>query len=268
MENGTAQVAALTTAQLATLTGAELSALDSRQIAALTTAQVASLDTAQIYTYWQMELKPELNAERVLNYQISAGNPGGVGHVWVKQRFVGLNNAFARQSEYGIGHAVGFWMPVPPWPTSQKKPDESGSKPAVGTRSATKGLVTCAAMLVLRHVATNGDGRWIAGLLIGLAFAAFVTNTAFTGKTWCNFICPVGLVERIYTEPNSLPQVSNSQCVRCTACKKHCPDIDQENAYWQDVTSPARRIAMVRREAAVLEADEESLELPPEMRDG
>jgi hypothetical protein len=100
------------------------------------------------------------------------------------------------------------------------------------------------AMLVLRLVATNGDGVWLSGLLIGLALAAVATNLIFTGKTWCNFICPVGLVERIYTEPNSLPKVSNSQCVRCTACKKHCPDIDQENAYWQDVTTPARRIAI------------------------
>jgi hypothetical protein len=100
------------------------------------------------------------------------------------------------------------------------------------------------AMLVLRLVATNGDGMWLGGLLIALALAAFLTNRIFTGKTWCNFICPVGLVERIYTEPNSLPEVSNSQCVRCTACKKHCPDIDQENAYWQDVTSPGRRVAM------------------------
>ena len=100
------------------------------------------------------------------------------------------------------------------------------------------------AMLVLRLVATNGDGVWLAGLLTTLALAAFLTNRIFTGKTWCNFICPVSLVERIYTEPNSLPEVSNSQCVRCTACKKHCPDIDQENAYWQDVTSPGRRIAM------------------------
>ncbi len=99
------------------------------------------------------------------------------------------------------------------------------------------------AMLVLRLVATNGDGVWLAGLLITLALAAFLTNRIFTGKTWCNFVCPVGLVERIYTEPNSLPEVSNSQCVRCTACKKHCPDIDQENAYWQDVTSPGRRVA-------------------------
>ncbi|HET9331958.1 MAG TPA: cyclic nucleotide-binding domain-containing protein [Gemmatimonadota bacterium] len=108
-------------------------------------------------------------------------------------------------------------------------------------------LVTFAfllSMLVLRLVATNGDGRWLAGLLVGLALAAALTNWIFTGKTWCNFLCPVGLVERIYTEPNSLPEVSNSQCVRCTACKKHCPDIDQENAYWQDVTSPTRKLAM------------------------
>lgn len=99
------------------------------------------------------------------------------------------------------------------------------------------------AMLVLRLMATNGDGVWLSGLLIGLALAAAATNLIYTGKTWCNFICPVGLVERIYTEPNSLPAVSNSQCVRCTACKKHCPDIDQENAYWQDLSATGRRIA-------------------------
>ncbi|HET7737486.1 MAG TPA: hypothetical protein VFK32_02830, partial [Tepidiformaceae bacterium] len=99
-------------------------------------------------------------------------------------------------------------------------------------------------MLLLRLVATNGDGVWLGGLLIALALAAFLTNRIFTGKTWCNFLCPVSLVERIYKEPNSLPEVSNSQCVRCTACKKHCPDIDQENAYWQDITSPGRRVAM------------------------
>ena len=51
------------------------------------------------------------------------------------------------------------------------------------------------AMLVLRLVATNGDGAWLSGLLVGLAVAALLSNWAFTGKTWCNFICPVGLVE-------------------------------------------------------------------------
>ncbi|HXV63754.1 MAG TPA: cyclic nucleotide-binding domain-containing protein [Vicinamibacteria bacterium] len=100
------------------------------------------------------------------------------------------------------------------------------------------------AMLVMRLVATNGDGRLLGGLLIALALAAALTNTVFTGKTWCNFVCPVGLIERVYTEPGSLIRSpSNSQCERCTACKKHCPDIDQENGYWQDLMTEGRRLA-------------------------
>ncbi len=105
-------------------------------------------------------------------------------------------------------------------------------------------FVFLGAMLVLRHVATNGDGRWISGLLIGLALAAFATNTFFTGKTWCNFICPVGVVERIYTDPSSpVRSDANSQCERCTACKRSCPDIDQENNYWHELTERGRRLA-------------------------
>jgi hypothetical protein len=105
-------------------------------------------------------------------------------------------------------------------------------------------IAILAAMLVLREVATNGDGRWIAGLLVGLALAAFATNAFFTGKTWCNFVCPVGVVERIYTDPSSLkPSAVNSQCFRCTACKKSCPDIDQENNYWRELRAGGRRVA-------------------------
>lgn len=104
-------------------------------------------------------------------------------------------------------------------------------------------FVFLAAMLVLRHVATNGDGRWIAGLLVALALGAVLSNAVFTGKTWCNFFCPVGVVERIYTDPSSLLPAANSQCVRCTACKKSCPDIDQENNYWRELTEHGRRLA-------------------------
>ncbi|MDQ5873406.1 MAG: 4Fe-4S binding protein, partial [Acidobacteriota bacterium] len=104
-------------------------------------------------------------------------------------------------------------------------------------------FVFLAAMLVLRHVATNGDGRWIAGLLIALALGAVAANALFTGKTWCNFFCPVGVVERIYTDPSPLLPAANSQCVRCTACKKSCPDIDQENNYWRELMANGRRVA-------------------------
>jgi hypothetical protein len=100
------------------------------------------------------------------------------------------------------------------------------------------------ALLVLRLVATNGDRFWLAGLLVALALAAAVTNAVFTGKTWCNFLCPVGFVERVYTEPRSLRTTANSQCPTCTACKRHCPDIDQENAYWKDVGGTGRQLAV------------------------
>jgi hypothetical protein len=100
------------------------------------------------------------------------------------------------------------------------------------------------AMLVLRLVATNGDPVWLSGLLLGAAVAAAATNAAFTGKTWCNFVCPVGFVERVYTEPGSLRSTSSSLCVQCTACKRHCPDIDQENAYWKDLSSRGRQLAI------------------------
>ncbi len=103
-------------------------------------------------------------------------------------------------------------------------------------------LGVLSAMLVLRLVAINGDGTWLGVTLIGLALAAVATNLALGGKSWCNFVCPVGVVERIFTDPR-LRETASSQCAACTACKKHCPDIDQEGAYWKDVRHPARRAA-------------------------
>jgi len=98
-------------------------------------------------------------------------------------------------------------------------------------------------MLVIRLVVINGDGIALGITLILIGVLAAFTNFTFSGRTWCNFFCPVSTVERIYTDPNSLRTAGNSQCAKCTACKRHCPDIDQENAYWKDVTLPARQIA-------------------------
>jgi hypothetical protein len=94
-----------------------------------------------------------------------------------------------------------------------------------------------------RLVLTNGDGIALGILLVALGLTAALVNWRYTGKTWCNFICPVSIVERIYTEPNSLRLEHNSQCTTCTACKKNCPDIDQENSYWKDVEEKAKRMA-------------------------
>lgn len=97
--------------------------------------------------------------------------------------------------------------------------------------------------LWIRLIATNGDGRSIAAFFILLSLAALITGAVFTGKTWCNYICPVSFIEKIYTEPHGLRQTENSQCVKCTACKKSCPDINEENGYWKEITLSSKRFA-------------------------
>jgi cyclic nucleotide-binding protein/4Fe-4S binding protein len=107
-------------------------------------------------------------------------------------------------------------------------------------------------MLIVRLLLINGDGILLGATLILVGMVAAFTNYFYSGRTWCNFICPVGTVERIYTDPNSLRMAGNSQCVKCTACKRHCPDIDQENAYWKDVTLLSRKISFYSFPGVVL----------------
>ena len=96
--------------------------------------------------------------------------------------------------------------------------------------------------LWLRLVATNGDGPALGGFLVLISLAALVTGATFTGKTWCNYLCPVSFVEKIYTEPRGLRPTPNSQCAKCTACKPSCPDINQENGYWKEILSQSKRV--------------------------
>jgi hypothetical protein len=95
--------------------------------------------------------------------------------------------------------------------------------------------------LWLRLIATNGDGYALAIFLGGISLAAFVTGLLFTGKTWCNYVCPVSFVEKLYTEPRGLRETPNSQCQVCTACRPICPDINEENSYWKDILLPDKR---------------------------
>jgi hypothetical protein len=104
--------------------------------------------------------------------------------------------------------------------------------------------VTFAIFLVslwLRLVATNGDGLALTIFVLALCGAAAVTGLVFTGKTWCNYVCPVSFVEKLYTEPRGLRDTPNSQCGTCTACRPACPDINEENSYWKEIQHPAKR---------------------------
>jgi CRP-like cAMP-binding protein len=95
--------------------------------------------------------------------------------------------------------------------------------------------------LWLRLIATNGDGQAIAAFFGPLSLTAILFGFIFTGKTWCNYVCPVSFIEKIYTEPHGLRETRNSQCVKCTACKKSCPDINEENGYWKEIDARPKR---------------------------
>jgi hypothetical protein len=97
--------------------------------------------------------------------------------------------------------------------------------------------------LWLRLIATNGDGHAIATFFVLITIAALICGAFFTGKTWCNYVCPLSFIEKIYTEPHGLRETENSQCTKCTACKKFCPDINQENGYWKEIESSPKRFA-------------------------
>lgn len=100
--------------------------------------------------------------------------------------------------------------------------------------------------LTLRLVATNGSDVWLAGFLGVVIVAAIATSFIYGGKTWCNFLCPVGMVEKLHTEPARASTGGGdltSQCSPCVACKKHCPDIDLEQGYWKEASEQPRRVA-------------------------
>ncbi len=97
--------------------------------------------------------------------------------------------------------------------------------------------------LSLRLVVTNGSAIWLSGFLVVATVGAIVIGFVFTGKTWCNYFCPVGFVEKVYTEPSRLMGDANSQCSPCTACKKNCPDIDLEQGYWREMEERPRRVS-------------------------
>ncbi len=86
---------------------------------------------------------------------------------------------------------------------------------------------------------TATDVRWRRFSLL-LSASAVAVGVAFTGKTWCNYVCPVSFVEKLYTEPRGLRDTPNSQCATCTACKPACPDINEENSYWKEILAPAK----------------------------
>lgn len=85
-----------------------------------------------------------------------------------------------------------------------------------------------------RHWLLNYHGLALFLFLAAVMAAAFLTGWVYGGKVWCNYVCPVGFVEKVYAGSNAKYRGENSACASCIACKSHCPDIDLESGYWKE----------------------------------
>jgi hypothetical protein len=115
--------------------------------------------------------------------------------------------------------------------------------------------------LCLRLIGINASGPALATFFLLVIASAIAVGYRYGGKTWCNYICPVSVVQRIYTEPQGLFEsqahlqkqpITQSMCrvstangvqSNCVGCLSPCPDIDLERAYWQTIETPGRRFA-------------------------
>jgi Cyclic nucleotide-binding domain/4Fe-4S binding domain len=103
----------------------------------------------------------------------------------------------------------------------------------------------------------NADRIILALWLLLTILSAITVGYLYSGKSWCNYFCPMAPVQRIYSEPGGLlasnahtseRSITQSMCrtilpdgseqSACVACQNPCIDIDSERSYWDGLNKP------------------------------
>jgi len=110
--------------------------------------------------------------------------------------------------------------------------------------------------LSLRLLIVNSNGLALAILCVAVLLGALVTGWAYSGKAFCQYICPFAPAQKIISGPRSLlsssahlgspSKTTQSMCrtvgtagqeiSTCVACAKPCFDIDSERTYWHNLS--------------------------------
>ena len=106
--------------------------------------------------------------------------------------------------------------------------------------------------LSLRLLIVNSDGPLLALLFAAALLAALISGWAYSGKAFCQYLCPFAPAQQILSGPRSLlsspahlgsaTKTTQSMCrtlgaqgqeiSACVACARPCFDIDAERTYW------------------------------------
>jgi hypothetical protein len=87
------------------------------------------------------------------------------------------------------------------------------------------GILLLLVMVPARRLVFNADGTVLAATVVAVGGLALILGLFFACKSgFCNTICPVAPVERLYGQ-RPLVRIGNPRCVPCTGCTEAgCPD--------------------------------------------
>jgi hypothetical protein len=111
------------------------------------------------------------------------------------------------------------------------------------------------AALAARLLFINSDRLALGIFMVGVMMIALLVGSLWGGKTWCHNLCPINVVQMMYTGPGGLfedqgeggAQLPKSICrspsptgdvPHCIGCIRSCPDIDQEKSYVAALANP------------------------------
>jgi hypothetical protein len=110
--------------------------------------------------------------------------------------------------------------------------------------------------LSVRLLVANSNGPVLASLCLVALLGALGVGWAYAGKSWCQYVCPLGPVQAVITGPRGLlgspahigarTRTTQSMCrtlspegaevSACVACSTPCIDIDSERSYWKGLS--------------------------------
>ncbi|MGD1712014.1 EF-hand domain-containing protein [Dapis sp. BLCC M172] len=116
--------------------------------------------------------------------------------------------------------------------------------------------------LCSRILFVNSDRLALGLFLTFTILAALTVGFLYGGKSWCQYICPMAPVQKIYAQPRALLNstahkgdrklITQSMCrtvsqegkelSACVACQSPCIDIDAEKSYWDGISNPQEQM--------------------------
>jgi hypothetical protein len=109
------------------------------------------------------------------------------------------------------------------------------------TQGAAAGILLLAILVPARHMIFNTQGPVLAITIAAVAAVAIGGGVAFDAKGgFCNAICPVLPVERLYGQ-DPLLEIGNPRCPTCSACAPSCIDLGPRTASLRALGAARRR---------------------------